>query len=111
MYLSTALLTIALIFIRTPPIYGFHLIARIEPINKSVKPMKDPPHKSIIMIKNRLEEKMATMEELKAVEISLKEEMRRVETSLTEDLRRIELALNALGAMWGFLTRMRLGTA
>jgi hypothetical protein len=52
MYLSTALLTIALIFIRTPPIYGFHSIARIEPINKSVKPMKDPPHKGIKMIKN-----------------------------------------------------------
>jgi hypothetical protein len=51
----------------------------------------------------KLEEKMATKEELKAVEISLKEEIRRVETSLRQDLRRIELALNALGARWGVL--------
>ncbi len=49
----------------------------------------------------RLEEKMATKEDLKAVEISLKEEIRSVERSLREDLRRIELALNALGARWG----------
>jgi hypothetical protein len=70
----------------------------------------------------RLEEKMATKEELRAVETSLGEEIRRVETSLREeigkveespreDLRRLWLALNALGARWGVLTRMRLGAA
>ena len=59
----------------------------------------------------RLEEKMATKEDLKAVEISLKEEIRRVETSLREDLRRVELALNALGASWGCSARTRLEAA
>jgi hypothetical protein len=60
----------------------------------------------------KLEEKMATKEELRAVETSLREEIRRVETSLREeigkveeslreDMRRLWLALNALGARWG----------
>jgi hypothetical protein len=51
----------------------------------------------------RLEEKMATKEELKRVEASLREDLRGVEKSLREDLRRVELALNALGARWGVL--------
>jgi len=41
-----------LVFIRIHPIYGFHVIARIEPTNKSMKPMKDPLNKSINNIKN-----------------------------------------------------------
>jgi hypothetical protein len=60
----------------------------------------------------KLEEKMATKEELMAVETSLREEIMRVETSLREemgkveeslreDMRRLWLALNALGARWG----------
>jgi hypothetical protein len=47
MYLGTALLAMDLVFIRIHPIYGFHVIARIEPTNKSMKPMKDPLNKSI----------------------------------------------------------------
>jgi hypothetical protein len=49
----------------------------------------------------RLEEKMATKEELRAVETSLREEIGKVEESLKEDMRRLWLALNALGARWG----------
>jgi hypothetical protein len=70
----------------------------------------------------KLEEKMATKEELRSVETSLREEMRRVETSLREeigkveeslreDMRRLWLALNALGARWGCSVRTRLGAA
>jgi hypothetical protein len=49
----------------------------------------------------KLEEKMATKEELKAVETSLREEIGKVEESLREDMRRLWLALNALGARCG----------
>ncbi len=52
----------------------------------------------------KLEEKMATKEELKAVETSLREEIGKVEESLREDMRRLWLALNALGARWGVLS-------
>jgi hypothetical protein len=48
-----------------------------------------------------LEEKMATKEELRVVETSLREEIGKVEEALREDLRRLWLALNALGARWG----------
>ena len=49
---------------------------------------------------------LATKEDLKRLEerMATKEELRAVETSLRDDLRRVELALNALGARWGILS-------
>jgi len=46
---------------------------------------------------------LATKDDLKKLEekMATKEELRRVEASLRNDLRRVELALNALGARWG----------
>ncbi len=48
---------------------------------------------------------LATKDDLKKLEekMATKEELRRVEASLRDDLRRVELALNALGARWGIL--------
>jgi len=49
---------------------------------------------------------LATKDDLKKLEekMATKEELRRVEASLRNDLRRVELALNALGARWGVLS-------
>jgi len=49
---------------------------------------------------------LATKDDLKKLEekMATKEELRRVEASLRHDLRRVELALNALGARWGVLS-------